>query len=190
MTTNDADRNGAAFGGYRAVADDFTARVLAVPNDRWAAPSPCEGWTARDVVAHVATGHWWLAAAVLGVDAPPVGPDDDIRAAWRAAHAAVLDAIADPAIGTAIVDGPFGRRPAVHIVGGIMTAGTLVHTWDLARAAGIDERLDETAVLRAQQAVEPLGDAIRAGGTFGPAVEPPAGADAQARLLCYLGRSV
>ncbi len=71
-----------------------------------------------------------------------------------------------------------------------MTAGTLVHTWDLARAAGIDERLDETAVLRAQQAVEPLGDAIRAGNTFGPAVEPPAGADAQTRLLCYLGRSV
>ncbi|MDQ4020345.1 MAG: maleylpyruvate isomerase family mycothiol-dependent enzyme [Actinomycetota bacterium] len=35
------------------LADAFAAKIAAVPDDRWASPSPCEGWTARDVVRHV-----------------------------------------------------------------------------------------------------------------------------------------
>jgi uncharacterized protein (TIGR03083 family) len=38
---------------YARLADAFTAKIAAVPDDRWACPSPCEGWTARDVVCHV-----------------------------------------------------------------------------------------------------------------------------------------
>ncbi|HME46597.1 maleylpyruvate isomerase N-terminal domain-containing protein [Mycobacterium sp.] len=29
----------------------FDSRVAAVSSDAWSSPSPCEGWTARDVVA-------------------------------------------------------------------------------------------------------------------------------------------
>ena len=38
---------------YARLADAFAAKIAAVPDDRWACPSPCEGWTARDVVRHV-----------------------------------------------------------------------------------------------------------------------------------------
>ncbi|NKV83195.1 hypothetical protein GS930_10860 [Rhodococcus hoagii] len=38
---------------YRRLAAAFTDRVDAVPADRWEAASPCEGWTARDVLTHV-----------------------------------------------------------------------------------------------------------------------------------------
>ncbi len=38
---------------YRRLADDLTARVEAAPEDAWANSSPCAGWTARDVMAHV-----------------------------------------------------------------------------------------------------------------------------------------
>ena len=46
---------------YRRVADTFTARADAVPDDGWEEPAPCEGWTVRDVVRHLvetATGGW------------------------------------------------------------------------------------------------------------------------------------
>jgi uncharacterized protein (TIGR03083 family) len=38
---------------YARLADAFAAKITSVPSDRWAAQSPCEGWTARDVVGHV-----------------------------------------------------------------------------------------------------------------------------------------
>ena len=39
-----------------------------------------------------------------------------------------------------------------------------------------------------QAAAEEFGDRMRGPGAFGEALEPPAGADDQARLLAYLGR--
>src|SRR5690606_40505201 len=30
---------------YDRLAADFAATIAAVPDDRWGAPSPCEGWT-------------------------------------------------------------------------------------------------------------------------------------------------
>ena len=32
---------------YERTAAGFDQRVSAVPADKWDAPSPCEGWTAR-----------------------------------------------------------------------------------------------------------------------------------------------
>ena len=44
MSTNSRNYTKALYG--------FDAVVQRVPADRWDAPSPCEGWCARDVVAH------------------------------------------------------------------------------------------------------------------------------------------
>lgn len=54
---------------YARLADAFTDRIRSTPGDLWDAPSPCEGWTARDVVAHVINGHRGILAAVRGT--PP-----------------------------------------------------------------------------------------------------------------------
>ena len=71
----------------------------------------------------------------------------------------------------------------------MVCADTLVHTWDLARAAGVDERLDPDSVRHVEAFLAGAGDAIRSPGGFGPALEPPAGADDQTRLLCLAGRA-
>ncbi|MCP9972699.1 maleylpyruvate isomerase N-terminal domain-containing protein [Actinomadura madurae] len=42
--------------GYHRALDLFEGLVAGVPRDGWDAPSPCEGWTARDVAGHVAAG--------------------------------------------------------------------------------------------------------------------------------------
>ncbi|MFB6980597.1 maleylpyruvate isomerase N-terminal domain-containing protein [Streptomyces scopuliridis] len=49
------------------------ARIRATPATRWDAASPCEGWTARDVVAHVINGHRGILAVVNG--RPPAAAD-------------------------------------------------------------------------------------------------------------------
>ena len=64
----------------------------------------------------------------------------------------------------------------------------LVHTWDLARAAGLDERLDPDEVHRAFQAALPMDAMLRSPGVCGPRIDPPAGADEQTRFLAFLGR--
>ena len=38
--------------------------------------------------------------------------------------------------------------------------------------------------------MQPAGETLRTSGAFGPAVEPPEGADTQTKLLCFLGRTV
>ena len=42
-----------------------------------------------------------------------------------------------------------------------MTMDMLVHTWDLVRAIGADERLDEESVRRAYVALKPMDAMIR-----------------------------
>ena len=74
----------------------------------------------------------------------------------------------------------------------ICTPDVLIHTWDLARAAGLDEALDPGEVARNAAGVEAMppevDQAMRDSGHYGPRVEVPADADAQTRLLAFMGR--
>ncbi len=173
---------------YRAVADGFTATLAGVPPDRWRAPSPCQGWTARDVAAHVVMTHRRVLAMAGGPEPPEVGPDDDLDAAWSEASGAMLGAVSDPEVAGRVVTARFGEMPFGDIVSRMVCADTLIHTWDLARAAGEDERLDPDSVTHVATFLAGAGDAIRSPGGFGPALDPPVGADEQTRLICLAGR--
>ena len=63
-----------------------------------------------------------------------------------------------------------------------------MHTWDLARATGLDETLDPEAVHRFVARMEAADAAMRATGHYGPRVEVPADADEQTRLIAFVGR--
>jgi hypothetical protein len=64
----------------------------------------------------------------------------------------------------------------------------LVHTWDLARTIGADERLDEDSVRQAYEALKPMDAMIRQPNFFGPKLDPPNDADLQTEFLYFLGR--
>lgn len=49
---------------YRALAAEFTRRVETAPADRWENPSPCQGWSARDVLRHVIDTHQRLTTLI------------------------------------------------------------------------------------------------------------------------------
>jgi len=76
------------------------------------------------------------------------------------------------------------------LIGRLIATDVLVHTWDLARAVGGDERLDLAAVSDAYSGLKPMDEMIRRPGVFGPKIEPPAHADEQTEFLCFLGRRV
>jgi uncharacterized protein (TIGR03086 family) len=174
---------------YERITGQFTARVLGVAPDRWDSPSPCEGWTARDVVGHL-TG--WIPGffGAQGVEFPPVpSAEDDPVAAWETVQVAVAKALADPALAAKLVETPFSSQSLAETVDMIVTGDVFTHTWDLARATGQDETLDPEQL---QLMVAGMGampeEALRADGMFGPPIEVPADADEQTRFLAYLGR--
>jgi uncharacterized protein (TIGR03086 family) len=64
----------------------------------------------------------------------------------------------------------------------------VVHTWDLARATGGDEKLDPDEVHRMFAGMEPLDAMLRASGQYGARVDVPVDADEQTRLIAFVGR--
>ena len=166
----------------------FDARVRAAPADSWSNPAPCEGWTARDVVMHVGNNLFGVAAGLTGGEPRQISADEDIVSAWDDARGQFLDALPSADLSTNL-SGPFGPMPAEQLIGQLISTDVLVHTWDLARAVGGDERLDPAAVSGAYSGLKPMDEMIRRPGVFGPKIEPPADADEQTQFLCFLGRS-
>lgn len=173
---------------YRRASKGFAAALSAVKPGQWDAQSPCEQWKARDVVAHVVAGHRSVIAGVRGGEVAPLGAGEDPKRAWEDASRTVDEIAGDPESLAKEIDGPTGKTPASQIIGQFVTMDLLVHTWDLARTVGADDRLDEDLVRRAYEVMKPMDAMIRQPGVFGPRVEPPPGADLQTEFLCFLGR--
>lgn len=172
---------------YERLSQMFTDRIASVPpgDPRWQQQSPCEDWSAIDVVRHVVdTEHMFF--GMVDHDVP--GPGDDPLAAWPGIRDAMLAALRDPAVAEREYTGQMGTAVWQDSVDRFINGDLVVHTWDVARALGVDDSLPDDEVARVQEAFAPLGDAMRQPGAFGAEVEPPADASAQDRFLAFLGR--
>jgi uncharacterized protein (TIGR03086 family) len=174
---------------YRRVAGQFTQRVNAVPASAWDNPSPCEGWVARDVVGHLVE---WLPAFFFGtweIEAGPIPPvAEDPVGAWAAVDATIQRALDDSAVATSERGTRFGPARFDQTIDMICTGDILIHTWDLARATGLDETLDTEEVHRFVGSMEPTDEMLRQSGHYGPRVPVAADADEQTRLIAFVGR--
>ena len=173
---------------YERVATGFDQRIKAVPADKWGAPAPCEGWTARDVVAHVVRNHRSMAAAATETEAKEMTDDEDPARAWTDTYESVVALTKDAGVLSNPVNGPGGPMPFEQALGGLVSMDTCIHTWDLARAVGGDEHLDPDVVRLSWEMLEPMDAMLRRPGVFGPKLDAPADADEQTRLLYFLGR--
>jgi uncharacterized protein (TIGR03086 family) len=172
---------------HREVAGAFTDRVLGTRD--WSAPAPVAGWTARDVVEHLVS--WFPAFLGDGGVALPPGPpvaEDPVRA-WRAQAAAVQALLDDPdSAGRHFAHPVAGAGVLADVIDRFYTADVFMHTWDLARATGQDDRLDPGFCATLLAGLEPLDEVLRASGQYGPRVPVPDGADVQTRMLAFIGR--
>ena len=173
---------------WELVASRFDAMVGTVGADRWDAPSNCPGWAARDIVGHVVGNYRGTVAQVRGGEPAPVAEGDDPAVIW----ADVLDDLRtltkDPANLAAPVKGPAGPLPLEEMLGGLMSMDTHVHMWDLGRTIGADVTLDPGVIAMTMAMLGPIDEMIRRPGVFDAKIEPPAGADEQTKMLCFLGR--
>jgi uncharacterized protein (TIGR03086 family) len=176
------------------VAAGFLARVDGVRGDQWTDPTPCERWTVRDVVAHAVNVHGRILARLNGgelpaIEPPPPQPGEDLPADLRALVAAVQEAVDDPARAAREVDSINGPMTFGGLVGTLLCEDTLLHTWDIARATGQDERLDPGAVRDVLGSLLPRDATLRHPEEFGPRLDASADADEQARLIAFSGRT-
>lgn len=175
---------------YRRAASRFTARVNEVPDGAWERPAPCDGWVARDVVRHLVE---WIPAFLSSAGGPalPVGPsvDDDPAGAWAALDNGIQSLLDDPVASATEISHPrAGTHRLDEAIGMFFLGDVVVHTWDVARATGLDETLDPDIVHDMLVGMEPLDEMLRASGQYGPRVDVPADADEQTRLIAFTGR--
>lgn len=181
---------------YQRALDGFDRVIRSVPDDRWEAQSPCAEWKAIDVAGHVIGVQQLLAGGLTGkgalagkkLDTRELAGDDPV-ASWEAARAALIEAAAPEGALDKVLPTPFGEMPADTFVG-IIVLDALTHSWDLARATGVDDRLDPELVSICFERIKPMDAAIRVPGVFGPARTAPADADEQTQLMAFLGREV
>ena len=173
---------------YRRLSDDFAATVAAVPGDRWGAQSPCEDWTAHDVVRHL-TETSGMFLGFIG-DEQGEGPsvDDEPAAAWDHARARIQAVLDDPDRATTTFQGLMGESTFEAAVDRFLCTDLVVHRWDLAKATGQDIRLDPAEMAAVRESMAPMADQMRTPGALGPELKPPPGADEQTTFLAWAGR--
>ena len=173
---------------YRVLAGRFTDLLEQVPDDRWDSQSPCEDWTARDVVAHVVESERGFVAGAG--EELPAGPDaaTDPAGAWRATRDGMQALLDDPERADREFEGRSGKGTIGSMVGRFHCVDLVVHGWDLSQAGGVENEVpsDQLAWVRAQ--VEQLSDMARSPGAFGPELPEPDGADETTRTMAFLGR--
>lgn len=118
---------------YAAAADPFTAIVRRGRD--WGAGSPCEGWSAADVLHHVrTTQREFLASHGLDQDWPADRADP--VADWLAHDARVRALLSEESIGKRAIDGYFGPSTIGDLMAGFYgwdrwcTAGTWPALWE------------------------------------------------------------
>jgi uncharacterized protein (TIGR03086 family) len=176
---------------HRSVAGAFTATAEGAAPDAWDNAAPVDGWVARDVVRHLVE---WFPAFLQGSTGItfPAGPsvDDDPVGAWRTQTDAVQALLDDPLTAERVHDFPhMGTMPLEQVIDRIYTGDVFMHRWDLARATGQDETLDQKKCAEMFEGMLPMDQILRDSGQYGPRVEVPDDADVQTKLLAFIGRT-
>jgi uncharacterized protein (TIGR03086 family) len=177
---------------YRRSVEAWTARVDAVPADRWDGPTPCTDWTVRDLVNHVVGEDAWTVPLVRGSTIAEVGDsldgdllgDEPVETAKRSASEA-LDVVDEllPAGGKVHLSyGDEDLREYLYQ----LSADHVMHAWDLAAATGGDTTFDTDLMEEVGAWFKDREEMYRSVGVIGPRVE--ADGDPQSELIGRAGR--
>jgi uncharacterized protein (TIGR03086 family) len=173
----------------RMAGDEFARRLHRVTD--WDAPTPDAEWNVRALVAHVTEEQQWVSPLLDGRSfaqarllVEPLG--DDLVAEWDRHHEQASRAWRT-----------HDERQHVQLSSDTMTAlhylteqvsDVVIHTWDLARAIGDDERLRDELVEAVWTVFAPQRETLRASGLYAAPIAVPDDAPLQYQLLALTGR--
>jgi uncharacterized protein (TIGR03086 family) len=174
--------------------DEFGRRLRLVGPDDWRRPTPCSEWDVRALVGHVVGANVRYRLLLRGAATEQVEATRSLDHLGDDALSSFLTT-ADAEVASFSEDGALDRI-AQHVTGertgrellSMRILDVAIHAWDLARAIGADESIDDEVVsfLLADTADLDLGPRPPA---FAPADEDvPRNATPQDRLLHRLGR--
>ncbi|MGU3435027.1 maleylpyruvate isomerase family mycothiol-dependent enzyme [Actinomycetes bacterium M1A6_2h] len=169
---------------HRLFADGFATQVAGVKD--WSAPTPVDGWVARDVVDHlIGWSRAFLRAGGLELTADP---STDPAAAW-ASHCADIQALLDgPDADTSFTHPYAGTHTLSDAIDRFYVTDVYMHTWDLATSRGVDAELDPGFAAQVVDGMAGIEEILRSSGQYGPAVPVPDDADPVTRLIGFIGR--
>ena len=103
--------------------------------------------------------------------------------AWNELREALQSKLDDPVVAASEVDiEPVGRHTVAAAIEMFVTADIVVHTWDLAKAAGLDTTIDREMAERLVGGMQAMEDVLVASGQYKPAVTVPGDAGIEDQL--------
>ena len=134
----------------RRAGERAVALISAVPEARWSFPTPCSGWSVRDLVRHLIAGNVKYTGIAHGDDFVPGAPEvelsDDAAAMYEQTLAEMLDAWQQPGALAREIGLPRGQRGPAEVAAWIHLTETLGHGWDLARSTDQHPGFDDDVV--------------------------------------------
>jgi uncharacterized protein (TIGR03086 family) len=173
---------------------EFGRRLGLVGPGDWARPTPCSEWDVRALVNHVVGAN--RRYTMLLHDEPLEGVEatrsvdhlgDDPRARFEETADEVVACFREPGVLGHVVHHRTGDKTGRDLLA-MKVLDVAVHAWDLARAVGADETLDDEVVALASAEGLPLVLGAGTAAFAGPDGDLPMGASPQDRLLHQLGR--
>lgn len=179
---------------YLAGIDFFDDVVRSAGASDWHRASPCEGWTAVDVLGHVGVAVDFGTRMLRGeqpawspVDPPGRAVSGDPAQWWRGMVEPARDAVRSVDLTTEL-DSPMGRRSVGDGLG-FPAVDLFVHGWDLARSFDRDAVIPDEAIdfARAMLGRFP-SEQLRSPRVFAGEVDVPSGMSASQRFIAWTGR--
>ncbi|SDG31087.1 TIGR03086 family protein [Sinosporangium album] len=180
---------------HRRALHDFGTRVHAVRDEQWDQPTPCTDWDVRALVNHMVSENFWVPELLAGKTVDEVGDTfdrdllgDEPVEVFDTSEAEATRAVAAEGVLDRTAHLSFGDVPAAEYLSELF-ADALIHSWDLSRAIGGNDRLDPELVEQCARWFSGVEEGYRGAGVIGPRAKIPPGADAQTKLLAAWGRA-
>ncbi|MCS5733062.1 TIGR03086 family metal-binding protein [Herbiconiux daphne] len=169
---------------------EFATRVAAVTD--WNAPTPDTDWNVADLVRHVIEEQQWVPWLLSGLSPRQARSrlrpldDADLQHEWHLFSLAATTAWHDAAPDS-LVTLSYDTVPVLDYLKEQVSDVT-IHAWDLARAVGAEESIDDELVAAVWTVFEPQKETLEASGLFASPVPVPDDAPLLSRLLALTGR--
>ena len=174
--------------------DFFGDAVAAMQPGDWDRLSPCDGWTALDVLGHLGSSIQMGISLFRGeqpvwpqVERPAELVAGDPAAFWKATATEARSAMEGADLDL-VMDTPMGPRTVADRLA-FPAIDLFVHAWDLAQTQGRALEVPADLITFARSYIDALPpEAVRSSGALGPVVEVGDDATATERFIGWTGR--